>query len=87
MRLSGLLATSEKKNLNSHAVYEALVIFNTIPLKCNVISYPDLSDLTLAVGDLGTSATCSARVETSGSAGGIVVSQYTLPFLQQYEQF
>lgn len=79
-----------KSNLNSHGVYETLDIFNTISLKCNVTSYPDL---TLAVGDLGSSSTFeiqrlrSALVETSGSAGSIVVCQYTLPFLQKYEQF
>ena len=44
----------KKSNLNSHGVYKVLDIFNTISLKCNVTSYPNL---TTAVRDLGTSLT------------------------------
>lgn len=42
-----------KSNLNSHGVYETLDIFNTILVKFNVTSNPDL---TLAVGNLGKSS-------------------------------
>ena len=42
-----------KSNLNNHGVYETLDIFNTISVKCNVTSNPDL---TLAVGVLGKSS-------------------------------
>lgn len=51
--IKGFVSHFRKSNLNSHGVYEKLDIFNTILVKCNVTSNPDL---TLAVGDLGKSS-------------------------------
>ena len=51
--IKGFVSHFRKSNLNSHGVYETLDIFNTILVKCNVTSNPDLA---LAVGDLGKSS-------------------------------
>ena len=51
--IKGFVSHFRKSNLNNHGVYETLDIFNTISVKCNVTSNPDL---TLAVGDLGKSS-------------------------------